>query len=162
MKKRFKSWLNADAILSLECATDMPALRPSTETELAELLRRSAAASKTISICGQNSKSSMAGPVLPAEVNISTASLDRVLHYEREDLTVSVEAGMPFSALQCMLRTHGQMVALHPPFSQSCTVGGVLASGSSGSFRRGFGTARDMVIGMTFATLDGRLVKTGG
>jgi glycolate oxidase FAD binding subunit len=104
----------------------------------------------------------MAGPILPAEVTISTASLNRVLHYERDDLTVSVEAGMRFSALQDFLKAHGQMVALDPPFSDRCSVGGVLASASSGSLRRGFGTARDMVIGMTFATLDGRLVKTGG
>ena len=28
--------------------------------------------------------------------------------------------------------------------------------------RRGYGTARDLVIGMTFATLEGKLIKTGG
>ena len=28
--------------------------------------------------------------------------------------------------------------------------------------RRGYGTARDLVIGMSFAMLDGRIVKTGG
>src|SRR4051794_38360218 len=99
----------------------MPALTPSTGTELSELLARSAAASKPISICGQNSKSSMAGPILPAEVIVSTASLNRVLHYERDDLTVSVEAGMRFSALQDLLRPYGQMVALDPPFSDTCT-----------------------------------------
>ena len=54
------------------------------------------------------------------------------------------------------------MIALDPPFSAQATVGGVVASNSSGPMRRGFGTARDLVIGMTFAMLDGKLVKTGG
>ena len=42
------------------------------------------------------------------------------------------------------------------------TVGGVVAANISGSARRLYGTARDLVIGMTFATMDGKLVKTGG
>jgi glycolate oxidase FAD binding subunit len=38
----------------------------------------------------------------------------------------------------------------------------VIASNSSGSRRRLYGTARDFVIGMTFATLEGKLIQTGG
>ena len=44
----------------------------------------------------------------------------------------------------------------------SATVGGVVAANSSGPRRRLYGTARDLVIGMTFATLEGKLVETGG
>ena len=104
----------------------------------------------------------MAGPILPADVSISTTALNRILQYERDDLTISVEAGMPFSELQSLLRRERQMIALDPPFSEESTVGGVVASNSSGPMRRTYGTARDMVIGMTFATLEGKLIKTGG
>ena len=104
----------------------------------------------------------MAGPILPAGTVVSTAALRRVLQYERNDLTVSVESGMPFSELQALLAKQGQMIALDPPLFPQATVGGVIASNSSGPMRYAFGTARDMVIGMTFATLEGRLVKTGG
>jgi glycolate oxidase FAD binding subunit len=38
----------------------------------------------------------------------------------------------------------------------------VVAANVSGSRRRLYGTARDLVIGMTFATMDGKLVQTGG
>ena len=39
----------------------------------------------------------MAGPAVDAEVVVSTRGLRRVLQYEPKDLTISVEAGMPFS-----------------------------------------------------------------
>src|SRR5262249_49658536 len=55
-----------------------------------------------------------------------------------------------------------QMIPLDPPFAESATVGGVIASNSSGARRRLYGTARDLVIGMTFATLEGKLVQSGG
>src|SRR5205807_5904297 len=55
-----------------------------------------------------------------------------------------------------------QMIALDPPFFSRGTIGGVVASNSSGPMRRGFGTARDLVIGMSFATLDGKIIRTGG
>src|SRR3954454_16702029 len=140
----------------------MSALKPQSPEELAETLRSSAEPSKTINIFGRNSKRLMAGPILPADVTISTTSLNKVLLYERDDLTVSVEAGMQFSARQNVLRRERQMIALDPPFSEDATVGGVVASNVSGPMRRSYGTARDMVIGMTFATLEGKLIKTGG
>src|SRR5207253_2189690 len=47
-------------------------------------------------------------------------------------------------------------------FAEQATVGGVVAANSSGPRRRLYGTARDLVIGMTFATLEGKLIRTGG
>src|SRR3954451_82718 len=140
----------------------MSALKPQSPEELAETLKSSAQASKTINIFGRNSKRFMAGPILAADTTISTTSLDKVLAYERDDLTISVEAGMRFSALQNFLRRERQMIALDPPFLDEASVGGVVASNVSGPMRRSYGTARDMVIGMTFATLEGKLIKTGG
>ena len=54
------------------------------------------------------------------------------------------------------------MVPLDPPFAREATVGGVVASNASGPRRRLYGTARDLVIGMQFATLEGKLVQSGG
>src|SRR5204862_6920686 len=39
---------------------------------------------------------------------------------------------------------------------------GVVSANCSGPRRRLYGTARDLVIGMTFATVEGKLVKSGG
>lgn len=104
----------------------------------------------------------MAGKVEAADVSISTRNLNKLLAYEPRDLTVSIEAGMEFRRLQALLKENGQMIALDPPFSERATVGGVVSSNCSGPMRRAFGTARDLVIGMKFATLEGKLIETGG
>jgi glycolate oxidase FAD binding subunit len=104
----------------------------------------------------------MAGPIAPADAAITTADLRRVRQYEPHDLTISVEAGMPWYELERLLAEHRQMVPLDPPFRSGATVGGVVAANCSGPRRRLFGTARDVVIGMTFATLEGKLVQSGG
>jgi len=104
----------------------------------------------------------MAGPVAPADVRISTAGMRRVLQYEPRDLTVSVEAGIPFAELNAELARNGQMIPLDGPYGAEATAGGVVAANISGARRRLYGTARDLVIGMKFATLDGKLVQSGG
>ena len=97
-----------------------------------------------------------------ADIAISTNALNRVIAYEPNDLTISVEAGMPWSELTALLASNRQMIPLDPPFSGAATAGGVVAANCSGPRRRLYGTARDFVIGMTFATLEGKLVETGG
>jgi glycolate dehydrogenase FAD-binding subunit len=135
---------------------------PESAEHLAEALHRAAAHERTISLSGNSSKQRMAGPPGSADECISTKRLGRVLEYEPHDLTISVEAGLPWKELERTLAANRQMVPLDPPFADSATVGGVVASNSSGPRRRLYGTARDMVIGMEFATLEGKLVRSGG
>jgi len=135
---------------------------PETHDDLAEALTRAARHMRTISLEGNSSKRLMAGPVADTDETISTARLNRVLQYEPRDLTISVEAGLPWRDLTSLLRQNRQMVPLDPPFAEQATVGGVVASNSNGPRRRLYGTARDMVIGMWFVTLDRKLVQSGG
>jgi glycolate oxidase FAD binding subunit len=135
---------------------------PSSAEELALVLHEAAAKSRTITVQGNNSKRLMGGPLAAADVTLSTAKLARLLEYEPNDLTLSVEAGIRFADVQALLRARGQILPLDPPHAAEATVGGVVAANSSGPMRRAFGTGRDLVIGMSFATLDGKIVKTGG
>ena len=136
--------------------------RPSSPKELAEALASSATASQSIALGGAFTKNRMAGPASAANVTVSTRALRRVLAYEPQDLTISVEAGLPFAELTRVVGENEQMVPLDPPFFENATVGGVVAANTSGPRRRLFGTARDLIIGMTFATLEGKLVSSGG
>ena len=137
-------------------------LAPSSPVELAEALRDAAAAGRTIALSGGSTKRHMAGPVEPADVAVTTMSLRGVLQYEPRDLTVSVCAGVSWREFTHLLADNRQMVPLDPPFADDATVGGVISANCSGPRRRLYGTARDVVIGMTFATLEGKLVKSGG
>jgi glycolate oxidase FAD binding subunit len=136
--------------------------QPSSPEELCDALRSASASKRTIELFGTNSKHLMAGPVAPASVQITTAGMKRLLQYEPRDLTVSVESGMPFAELSSLLARNGQMIPLDGPYCDSATVGGIVAANISGARRRLYGTARDLVIGMKFATLDGKLVQSGG
>jgi glycolate oxidase FAD binding subunit len=137
-------------------------LTPSTSEELRDALAAANASKQSIELFGADSKRLMAGPVEAAGVRISTAGMRRVLQYEPRDLTISVEAGIPFAELNASLARNGQMIPLDGPYGAEATAGGVVAANISGARRRLYGTARDLVIGMKFATLDGKLVQSGG
>ena len=137
-------------------------LAPQTPEELAEAMGSAGSAKRTVTLGGAFSKRLMAGPVAPAEVTVSAAGLKRVLQYDPRDLTISVEAGVTWCEMARVLGEHRQMVPLDPPFSGSATIGGIVAANTCGPRRRLYGTARDLIIGMKFATLAGKLVQSGG
>ncbi|MGA1997928.1 MAG: FAD-binding oxidoreductase [Bryobacteraceae bacterium] len=137
-------------------------MAPETAAEVAELLRRPALHNRTIALEGNGSKRLMAGPNQPSDESFSTVNLKRVREYEPRDLTIGVEAGLRWSELTRLVGEHRQMVPLDPPFADRATVGGVVAANTSGPRRRLYGTARDAIIGMEFATLEGKLVRSGG
>src|SRR5436305_1028435 len=140
----------------------MSLIAPSSQEELADQLRDLNNKSQRIAVVGNNTKNLMGGALGSSNTTLSTSRLKRVLQYERDDLTISLEAGFPFAEAQALLAKNGQTIGLDPPFSSQATIGGILASNSSGPLRRAYGTARDLVIGMTFATVEGKLAKTGG
>ncbi len=130
--------------------------------ELASALRDAGIRNHRVAIEGASSKVRMGGPRRDADVVIGTAGLNRLLLYEPQDLTIGVEAGMRYADLKRILAENRQMVPLDPPFSESATIGGILATNGSGPRRRLYGTARDLVIGMKFVTLEGKIVQSGG
>jgi glycolate oxidase FAD binding subunit len=144
------------------CYSRELSLEPNNPKELSESLATAAAAGKTIALGGHFSKRVMGGPNRPADITISTRRLSKILKYEPSDLTLSVEAGASWAELCRVLGDHNQMIPLDPPFAETATVGGVIATNGSGPRRRLYGSARDLVIGMKFATLDGKEVQSGG
>jgi glycolate oxidase FAD binding subunit len=135
---------------------------PETPEQLADALHTLAAKHCAIRLGGNFSKDRLGGRPSRADATVSTSGMRRLLQYDPRDLTISVEAGMPFAELERILAEHRQMLPLDPPWRAESTVGGVIATNLSGPRRRLYGTARDMVIGMTFATLEGKLVQSGG
>src|SRR6476646_4907058 len=51
--------------------------------------------------------------------------------------------------------------AVDPPGRPDRTLGSIIATGTSGPLRHGFGPVRDHVLGCTVVTGDGRIVKPG-
>src|SRR5579872_6146161 len=135
---------------------------PGTPEELAQCLAEANSKNQRITLIGNSSKDRMGGPIAPADITVSTSGLNKVLNYEPRDLTISVGAGISYCELSRVLAEHRQMIPLDPPFSDQATMGGIVGANTGGPRRRLYGSVRDMVIGMTFATLEGKLVRTGG
>ena len=101
---------------------------------------------------------------LPEKVDIvlATTHLNRVVEYEPADLTVTVEAGIRLADLQTELAKHRQYLAMNPPYANRCTIGGIVATNTSGPIRLRHGTARNQVLGLRVVRADGTVVKSGG
>lgn len=149
------------ASLERQCRR-MDLIYPSSAVELADIFAEASSRRSSVCLVGNNSKRLVGGPTSGADMTISTAKLTRMIDYQPRDLTVSVEAGYRLEQLQEQLAQNGQKLALDPPDWPGATVGGMVATNGSGPLRRAHGTARDIVIGMTFARMSGGLVKAGG
>jgi len=88
--------------------------------------------------------------------------MNRVWHYEPADLTVSAEPGMKFGDFLHFVGRHGLWLPLDPAGGARASLGGIVATNSTGPLRLLYGAPRDMVIGMKVATSEGKIVKTGG
>ena len=77
------------------------------------------------------------------------------------DLVAIVRAGTPMGELQAVLATAGQQLALDTPLA-AATLGGTVATNTSGPRRLLYGTMRDLLIGITFVRADGVVARAGG
>ncbi len=112
--------------------------------------------------CGNATKLDWGGLVSRADVVISTSRLNQVIEHCVGDLTVTVEAGVKYQDLQAVLAKQGQFLAIDPPYADEATMGGLLATGSAGSWRHRYNSVRDMCLGIEFVRSDGEVVKAGG
>jgi glycolate oxidase FAD binding subunit len=137
-------------------------VKPSSQAEVAAALAAAREAGAAVVPFGGGTQQHLGMPPRRYDVALDLRRLDRLIEHEPADLTVTVEAGMRLSALQQRLGQRGQWLPLDPPVAAEATIGGVLATNVSGPARLSRGTARDLVIGMTVATVQGDLVKSGG
>ncbi len=98
----------------------------------------------------------------PPAVVVVTRKLRRTLHYEPDDLTIGVEAGMTLAELQTILVAHHQRFPIIMPTSNQSTVGGLVATATDSPLQTGYGALRDLVLGLTIVQVDGTVVHTGG
>lgn len=133
---------------------------PSTPDEAAGLLRFASDHGLRVLFWGAGTHQSMGHPVAP-DLIVSTSSLDRVVEWQAEDLTIVVEAGVLVADLEAQLEQRGQ-TAVMSETPVGATVGGSIAAGVSGWRRLRYGPIRDRMLEVKLATGDGRLVRGGG
>jgi len=96
------------------------------------------------------------------DIAVDMTALDKIVHYDPGDLTLSVEAGTPIAKLNATLFEHHQFLPLLVPWYSRSTIGGTIASGIDSPLRQFYGTARDFLIGAEFVDGTGKHCKSGG
>ena len=136
--------------------------RPGTAAEVGRCLEVASAGGLAVAPVGGAARLAWGNPPARLDLVVGLRRLDRVLAYEPADLTISVEAGITLAELDAVVRPHGQMLALDPPGAAATTVGGAIATAVAGPYRARYGTMRELVLGLTVAQADGRLLRSGG
>ncbi|GMQ97952.1 MAG: hypothetical protein BMS9Abin17_0456 [Acidimicrobiia bacterium] len=96
-----------------------------------------------------------------ADIALVTSHLRGIIDYQPDDLTIVVGAGTTLAELDAALAPRQQSAAL-PEVSPYRTVGGVVASGTSGYSRLRYGPTSDRVLEVVMATGYGEVVHAGG
>ncbi|MFI5934478.1 FAD-binding oxidoreductase [Actinoplanes sp. NPDC051494] len=116
-----------------------------------------AARDLTIVVRGGATKLDWGLPPRHVDLIIDTRRLTGVVEHAAGDLITVVRAGTPLSTLDFGT----QQLALDDPLP-GATVGGTVAADTSGPRRMLYGTARDLLIGITVVRPDGTVTRAGG
>ena len=113
---------------------------------------------------GNGTKMGMGGIPKKIDIALSTSRLNRVTDRDCENLTLSAQGGITLNEVQKSLAKVGKgyFLPLDPPFTEKATLGGIVATNSSGPKRLLYGTARDLIIGTKAVFPNGDLVISGG
>ncbi|MFF4197296.1 FAD-binding oxidoreductase [Nonomuraea sp. NPDC001831] len=135
---------------------------PETVEQVAAVLRACAAAGLAVVPAGGGTKLHWGPPPERCDVLLGLGRLDAVLEHAAGDLVVRAQAGVRTAALAAALAARGQELALDVPFAEEATVGGTVAAALPGPRAFRYGTARDLLIGVTVVLADGTIARSGG
>jgi len=139
-----------------------PMVYPKTVAELSQVINQCYSNGWKVIPCGQGSKLGWGNLGKEVDLIVSTERLNHIIEHAVGDLTVTTEAGVKFCDLQELLRQTGQFLPLEPAYPQQATLGGIIATANSGSWRQRYGGVRDLLLGISFVRSDGKIAKAGG
>ena len=144
-------------------------LQPHSEAELSALVRDLHTNGRPWTPAGLGTRLHWGAPLQQAGAAVSTRRLNRIVDHAVDDLTITVEAGLPLTDLQNALAQRGQWLPVDWPWgtakelgASAGTVGGLVARGLSGSLRQRHLGVRDQLIGINLMRSDGVAAKAGG
>ncbi|HUJ30024.1 MAG TPA: FAD-binding oxidoreductase [Candidatus Acidoferrum sp.] len=150
------------AAYTIDARQPSVAVRPGSSEQVAEIVKRASVERLAIVPVGARTKLAIGLPPRQYDIALDLTRLNRIIAYDPDDLTLSVEAGVTLRELAKVLAEHRQLLPLAVPFFDRATVGGTIASGVDSPLRQYYGTARDYVRGIEFVTGEGTPAKSGG
>ena len=149
-------------LYSIDGGVPETVLQPAAPIELERSLGVASAENLALIPIGGRTMLDLGMPPRRYDVALDLSGLNRVVDYEPNDFTITVEAGMTLADLQRHLAVNGQFLPLDHPRFERATLGGLCAVGRGGLRRNSFGGPRDWLIGMRMVKADGTAIKGGG
>jgi glycolate oxidase FAD binding subunit len=126
-----------------------------------ERVTAAAAEQRPLALIGSGSKRFCTDSVVGEE--LSLVGFRGIVDYEPSELVLVARAGTPLEELEATLAAHAQMLPFEPPhYGGGGTLGGAVASGSSGPRRAYAGAARDFLLGVRLLDGRGQELQFGG
>ncbi len=135
---------------------------PSDVLEACVIIKQAAANLDAIVPSGSGSKMNIGYAPSRKGIVLGTKNLNKVIDYPARDMTVTVQAGILIKDLKEMLGKENQRLPIDDPYPANSSLGGLLATNTSGPRRFGWGTLRDYVIGISILNDEGVETKAGG
>jgi glycolate oxidase FAD binding subunit len=138
-------------------------VEPGSTEEISELMKFANDQDLAVAPRGGGTTMSLGNPPRELDLILSTVRMNAVVEHVPGDQVVRVQSGIRFGDLQERLAGSDQMLGVDPPeVGNGATVGGIVATNSSGPRRYRYGTIRDLIIGITVVLADGTVAKAGG
>lgn len=134
--------------------------RPSTADEVAAVLRWASREKRPVVPVAARSGVTGAGvPAAPGQIAIDLTALDRILSFDPETGHVRVEAGVMGGVLEAYLKERGFTLGHYPQSLDISTVGGWVATLSSGTYSAKYGGIERLLRGLDVVLADGTPVR---
>lgn len=135
---------------------------PASPEEIAAVLTLANSRELVVAAAGGFTKQDIGGVPERVDILLRTTRLHGIQHYDPGDLTISIHAGTPFAEALAQMAEHHQWLPYDAPNLKTATMGGCLATGSTGPLKHTSGGLRDFCIGVHFVTAEGKVAKGGG
>jgi len=134
-------------------------VRPGSTAEVAAVV--GCCAEQGVPIVPQGGNTGLCGGATPSadgnEIVLVLSRLNRVRAIDRDNATMTVEAGLPLASVQAAASAAGLLFPLSLAAEGSCQIGGNLSTNAGGTGVLRYGNARDLVLGLEVVLADGRV-----
>jgi glycolate oxidase FAD binding subunit len=187
-EENVKSELKVTAEFAVDNVVPKVVVFPKNTDQVAEVVKFANRENLAIVARGSGTKMAMGNPPQKLDMVVCTSRMNHMLDVDTSNLTMTVEAGVKFRDLQarlatqedrcylpledlgaegdeiiCSDRSHsGCFIPIDPPYANKATIGGIIATNSTGPRRLLYNLPRDSIIGIRLVAPNGDILGSGG